>query len=327
MQEQTQRQRWNDLTQLLDRVDRGGVEALSLDEVKQLCRLYRQVTIDLSRARTDQDDPDLIRYLNGLAARAHGHVYRTRPISLAPVGAFIVRGFPQAVRRHARPIQFAASVFFLTALASMVAVVHEPELAYSLYDEHVVQYENLRLEQEHGEYRGNFTFDVRESPFMAVIFIGNNAVVAAWAFALGALCCLPGVLLLAYNGRMLGTLSGLVWNHGFFWAFYSLLLPHGVLEISAICIAGGAGQMIGWALIGPGGRNRDEALRQAAGEAFSLFAGAVLLLVVAGLIEAYVSPLFPAPVRWGVAILSAVLLLGYLGFAGRRSADSPKDKS
>jgi uncharacterized membrane protein SpoIIM required for sporulation len=318
MQQQAQRQRWDTLTQLLDRVDRSGVQTLSVEEVKQLCRLYRQVTIDLSRARTDQDDPDLIRYLNGLAARAHGHVYRTRPISLAPVFAFLTRGFPQLVRRHRRPILFAAGVFFLTVLASAVAVIHNPELAYSLYDEHVVQYENLRLEQEHGEYRGNFTFDIHESPFMAVILIGNNLVVITWAFALGAPCCLPGVLLLSYNGRMLGTLTGLVWNHGFFWAFYGLVLPHGVLEMTATCIAGGAGQMLGWALIAPGGLDRGEALRRAAGEAFGLFAGAVLLLVAAGLIEAYVSPLAPAPVRWGVAVGSAGLLTAYLGYAGRK---------
>src|SRR5207302_154486 len=113
-------------------------------------------------------------------------------------------------------------------------------------------FENIRLEQQEGEYRGNFTFDVKQSPLVAVVIIGNNIRVAVVAFAAGALCCLPCILLLVYNGRMLGTLTGLVWNHGYVLAFYSLILTHGVLELSAICISGGSGIMLGWALIAPG---------------------------------------------------------------------------
>src|SRR5207253_5619366 len=128
-------------------------------------------------------------------------------------------------------------IFLLSTLASFLAVLRDPELAYSLFDERVVEYENLRLEKQEGEYKGNFTFTVTESPFVAVAIIGNNVKVAAIAFGLGALCCLPGVLLLVYQGRMLGTLAGLVWVHGFFVDFCSLILTHGVLELTAFCIA------------------------------------------------------------------------------------------
>jgi uncharacterized membrane protein SpoIIM required for sporulation len=321
---QDQRQRWDELTQLLDRLDRKGVPALSVVELKQLCRLYRQVTIDLSRARTDAADPDLVRYLNYLAARAHGHVYRSRPVSIRPLFTFISRGFPRLVRRHARPILAAVAVLVLTTVASWLAVVREPELAYALFNEETVEYENLRLERQQGEYRGNFTFDVGESPLVAVMIIGNNIRVAVLSFAFGALCCLPGILLLVFHGRMLGTLSGLVWNHGFFLDFYGLILTHGVLELSAICIAGGGGLLLGWALIAPGRWSRRDALRRAAGEAFGLLAGAALLLVVAGLIEAYVTPHFSKSVRWSVALGSAFMLAAYLGFAGRRQEQVPE---
>jgi uncharacterized membrane protein SpoIIM required for sporulation len=317
---QAERQRWQDLSGLLDRVDRQGIRALSVDELKQLCRLYRQVTVDLSRARTDGDDPDLVRYLNFLAARAHGHVYRSRPVTLRPLVDFVVRDFPRLVRRRALPIGVAAAAFCLSALASALAVAREPELAYSLFDENLVEYENLRLEQHEGEYRGNFTFDVASSPFMSITLIGNNVRVACIAFALGALCCLPGLLLLIHNGRMVGTLTGLVWNHGYFLTLCSLLLTHGVVELSALCIAAGGGLMLGWSVISPGRLTRGEALRAATGEAFGLLGGAVLLLIVAGLLEAYVTPHFPAVVRWTVALLSAVLLAAYLGLAGRESS-------
>jgi uncharacterized membrane protein SpoIIM required for sporulation len=315
--QQDPRWRWQELTRLLDDAERRGLETLSVEEVKRLGQLYRHATMDLSRARTDGEDPELIHYLNLLAARAHGCVYQARRVDLRPLLQFILTGFPRLVRRHARPILIATAVFWLTVLASFIAVVRQPDLAYSLFDERIVEYENLRLEQQQGEYKGNFTFDVSQSPLVAVAIIGNNIKVAIMAFAFGALLCLPGVLLLVYNGRMLGTLTGMVWLHGYAVDFFSLILTHGVLELTAICVSAGAGLMLGWALIAPGRLPRREALRRAAGQAFGLLGGSALLLVVAGLIEAYVTPHFPQPVRWGVAAASALFLIGYFGFAGR----------
>lgn len=321
MAEREQHQRWQELTRLLDRADRGGLNALTVEEVKRICRLYRHVTIDLSRARSDGGDPELVQYLNTLAARAHGCVYRSERVDISPLFTFILGGFPALVRRHWQPVVTSTSVFLLTTLASFLAVVRQPELAYSLFDENEVEFENLRLENRNGEYRGNFTHDVSESPVRAATYIGNNIRVAAIEFACGALLCLPGILVSVYNGRMLGTLSGLVWSHGFLLDFYSLILTHGVLELTAICISGGAGLMLGWALIAPGPLPRRDALRQAARAAFGLLAGSALLLIVAGIIEAYVTPHFPKPVRWSVAATSALFLAGYFGLAGRRLAE------
>jgi uncharacterized membrane protein SpoIIM required for sporulation len=310
-------ERWDRLKLLLDRFDRRGVGSFDVAELKELCRLYRQVTIDLSQARTDGADPGLVRYLNHLAARAHGRVYTSRRVDARPLLTFVTQGFPRLVRRRATPILISAAVFLLASLASFVAVARDPELAYSLFDEHVVEYENVRLEKHEGEYRGNFTFTVGQSPLFGVTIIANNIRVAIVVFALGALLCVPALLLLVMNGRMLGTMSGILWHHGYLVAFYSLILTHGVLELTAICISGGAGLMLGWSLIAPGPLPRREALRRAAGDAFGLLAGSALLLVVAGIIESYVTPHFPAPVRWVVAGASVVFLVVYLGWAGR----------
>src|SRR5262245_63196436 len=95
--QEKQRKRWEELTELLNRYDRGGAESLSSAEIKRLCRLYRHATIDLSRARARADDPDLVRYLNQLCARAHGHVYRARKVSLRPLASFLASGFPRLV--------------------------------------------------------------------------------------------------------------------------------------------------------------------------------------------------------------------------------------
>jgi uncharacterized membrane protein SpoIIM required for sporulation len=306
------------LSRLLDRVDRGGLGALSLSEVKDLCRLYRQVTIDLSQARTSGAEPEVVRYLNHLAARAHGRIYAAKRLDLRRLFEFLGGGFPRLVRRRGRPILAAVGLLAATALASYLAVVVNPELAYSLFDENMVQYENLRLEKQEGEYKGNFTFSLSESPFVAVAIIGNNVRVAILSFAVGALACVPGVLLMAYNGRMLGTISGIVGNHGYLFGFYSLILTHGVLELTAICIATGAGFVLGWAVIAPGTLPRRDALKNAAPDAFGLLGGSVMLLVIAGLIEGHITPHAPVSVRLCVAALSALFLVVYFGFCGRR---------
>ncbi len=311
------RERWHYLKGLLDRADRHGLRSLSVLEVKQLGHLYRQVTVDLSQARTDGDDPDLVRFLNFLAARAHGRIYSTQRVDFWPLLTFITRGFPQTFRRCLRTVGLATLMFLLTSLASFLAVLHDPELAYSLFDENTVEMENVRLEKQSGEYRGNFTFSLSQSPLVAVAIIGNNVRVAILEFALGALFCLPGLMLLTYQGRMVGTLSGLLWNGGYFLGFYSLIMAHGVLELSALCIASAAGLVLGWALVSPGTLTRRDALKAAAGDSFRLLAGSALMLVVAGTIEAYVTPHCDAIIRWSVAATSGVLLALYLGLAGR----------
>jgi uncharacterized membrane protein SpoIIM required for sporulation len=311
------RARWTELSQLLDLIGRRGVAALSVRQVKRLCSLYRQVTIDLSQARAAGEDPPVLMYLNALAARAHGQVYAAKRLGLSPLFRFIATGFPRTFRRNWRAVGAAVAVFVLTSIASWLAVVRNPELAYSLFDERVVEYENVRLEKQEGEYRGNFTFNVSESPLVAVMIIWNNVRVSILAFGLGAAGCVLGVFLLVFNGRMLGTLSGLVWNGGYFVGFYALILTHGVFELSAICISAGGGLRLGWALLAPGPLARRDAFRAAAPDAFGLLAGAVLMLVVAGVIEAFITPHFSAPVRWSVAVGTALFLVLYLGFAGR----------
>ncbi len=321
MSPEDRRSRWRELEELLARAEKGGLARLSVPEVKQLGQLYRQVTIDLSRARTAAAHPDLLRYLNNLAARAHGQVYRAPPVALRPMLAFLLTGFPRLVRRRATPLLLATLVFVGTTLASAAAVLADPSLAYSLFDPDYVQYENLRLEKQQGEsqgeYRGNFTFPVQASSLIAVAIMANNVFVALRLFGFGALLGLPCLLMLVYNGRMLGTLEGMMLVHGYFQDFNALILTHGVLELSAICIAGGSGLLLGWALIAPGRLPRREAMQAVAPDAFGLLAGSVALLVLAGVIEAYVTPHFSQPVRWSVAAGSAVLLAVYLGLAGR----------
>jgi uncharacterized membrane protein SpoIIM required for sporulation len=321
---QTRRERWDQFSALLDRSRRWGIRSLTVDQVKQLCRLYRHVTIDLSQARAAGEDQAVVQYLNSLAARGHGQVYITRGLSLRAALQFIAFGFAIAIRRNWRVVAISAGVFLLTTLASALAVVRSPELAYSLFDPDTVESENIRLEKQQGEYRGNFTFPPKVSPLVAAVIILNNVKVAVLGFALGAMGCVLGLFLLVYQGRMLGTLSGLVFNGGYLIGFYSLIMTHGVLELSAICIATAGGLRLGWAAIAPGQLTRADAFRLAAGDAFALLAGSIVMLMIAGMIEAYVSPHFGAEVRWSVAAGTGTLFALYVALAGRRGHNNPR---
>jgi uncharacterized membrane protein SpoIIM required for sporulation len=315
-------QRWTELQGLLDRAERRGLKSLSIDEAEQLCRLYRQVSVDLSRARSDNAHPEVVRFLNQLAARAHGQVYRGSRLDLRPVLTFFVSGFPRLIRQHAGAVWLTTALFYGIALASAIAVVNDPVVAYSLFDERIVEYENVRLEKQKGEYKGNFTFDVKSSATVAVGIIANNILVCMRTFAFGTLLCLPCLYVLVVNGRMLGTLEGLMIVHGYFLDFNALILTHGVLELTAICISGASGLLLGWAVIAPGPLTRQDALKRIAGDAFCLLAGAMGMLVIAGIIEAYVTPHFPQSVRWSVAVSTGVLMVLYFVLVGRERAQA-----
>jgi len=323
-----QQARWKELTLLLERAERSNLRALDAEEVRRLCCLYRQVAIDLSRARTKGDDPQLIRYLNGLATRAHGQVYRTRSFNPLALVTFAWAGFPTLLRKNWKPVAITHVLFYLTALLSFLAVVNKPETAYSLFDEKNLEHENFRMEKQAkgkpgSEYKGNFTFTREESPVVAVFIIGNNIKVGCQSFAFGALFCVPALLVLVYNGLMVGTLEGVAYNHGFFGDLNVLLMTHGILELTAICIGDAAGMMIGWAMIAPGKRLRREAFKEAAREGFLLLAGACLMLIVAGTIEGFITPHYPQVTRYAIMVRVGMLMVFYFVLGGRLGTADP----
>jgi uncharacterized membrane protein SpoIIM required for sporulation len=138
------------------------------------------------------------------------------------------------------------------------------------------------------------------------------------AFAAGILAGLGTALVLVFNGVQLGAVAAVFANYQANLLFWSFVLPHGIIELTAICIAGGAGLWLGSAFLLPGRMTRREALVVRGREAVSLIGGTAVMLVVAGLIEGFISPSdLPSGVKLGAAALTLVLLAMYLGFAGR----------
>ena len=160
-------------------------------------------------------------------------------------------------------------------------------------------------------------------------YIMNNIGIAFQTFASGLIFGLGSLFFLLYNGLVIGAIAGHLTRIGYSETFWSFVIGHGVIELSVICIAGGSGLMLGWAILHPGWLSRRDALARASGRAVRLVIGCVPLLVLAGLIEGFISPneAIPWPVKWAVGLFSGVLLFSYLLFSGRRAVTASASPS
>ncbi|MFL7793661.1 MAG: stage II sporulation protein M [Anaerolineae bacterium] len=306
---------WRALAQLLDRSRGGGVQRFSHEEIERLSRLYRAVTSDLALAQRDFPGHKVTIYLNQLVARAHAVVYRGEPMAYNRLLRFATAGFPRAYRQASPFILAAALLFLLPALIAGVGAGWQPESARWLLPE---QAQELIPDIEDQDLWTDIP--VQERPYASSFIMQNNIQVAFLAFGGGMLLGLYTVWIMVFNGLIIGGLTGLTAHYGVGFELWTFVIGHGIIELSTIFIAGGAGLMLGWAIIRPGLMSRRDALTVAARKAVRLVIGCVPLLVIAGVIEGFISPAegIPWPVKWGIGLGSGLLLYAYLFLAGRR---------
>jgi uncharacterized membrane protein SpoIIM required for sporulation len=155
-------------------------------------------------------------------------------------------------------------------------------------------------------------------PAMATSLISNNVQVTFLAFAGGILAGLGTAWILVLNGVMLGSVAAAFANQGQSLHLWTFVLPHGVIELTAICIAGGAGLWLGSAMLLPGRRTRREVLVTRGREAVSLIGGTAIMLLIAGMIEGFISPSqLPREVKLTLAAIFALAMVAYFVVAGR----------
>ena len=306
------RARWDRLGELVDRAAGKGVRSLSASEIDELALAYRAATGDLAIARTRGEDPVILDHLNRLTARAHSVVY----VATARTGwnrfiDFVVRAFPREVRRSWAPIVFCSLVTIVSAFVAYGSVATDPANVHALLPGMPLPPVTKAL------HDSNFGFDRAYSPAMASMIITNNVRVAAIAFAGGMTGGLLTGWIILTNGLMVGALGALYAKAGFGADFWATIAPHGVIELTAIRIAGGAGLVLAGGYLRPGRARRVDALLVAARRAGTLVLGVALLLCVAGTIEGFISPQrLSIPVRAAVGAITAVALLAYLLGAG-----------
>jgi uncharacterized membrane protein SpoIIM required for sporulation len=311
---------WEELEALIHRANRYGVRRLDGDNLQRLALLYRAVGADLATAQTRGYAPELLGYLNRLTARGHACVYASAtPTGGRRIAHFLTDTFPREVRASAAPILAAAALFIITSVIAYAMVIERPSNVYALLPENAIPIVTKSL------HDSNFAFDRDFAPFVSATIITNNIQVAALAFAGGMTVGLLTVWAIVNNGLMLGGLWALFSVKGFGVDFLATVAPHGVIELTAIQIAAGAGLLMASAVIAPGRLRRIDALKLRARRAGVLILGVASMLVVAGIIEGFISPQrTTGAFRLGVGALTFASLFAYLALCGRtpRNEDS-----
>jgi uncharacterized membrane protein SpoIIM required for sporulation len=312
------RPRWAELEALLTRVDRRGLRRLPADDLDALALGYRAATTDLAIARARDYDASIVAYLNRLVARAHARVYAgTSANGWSKAVHLFAAGFPREVRRSWQAIALCVLLTLVTAAISYNATHASAANAYAFVTPQMVPLVDRSL------HDSNFGFDRAFSPAMSTMIITNNIKVAAVAAAGGITAGFLTLYIIGFNGLMVGTLGALFAARGFGLDFWATIAPHGVIELSAIQIAGGAGLILGAGIVRPGRARRADAVRENGARALTLVLGVAGLLVVAGLIEGFVSPQrLSSEVRLAIGAFTGIALAAYLAFAGRTAPKS-----
>ncbi|MBC8138100.1 MAG: stage II sporulation protein M [Fibrella sp.] len=308
---ETRKPAWDNLARILNSagVGRNGVRSLPRADLKSLGPLYRRTASDLAYARLRGADSALLLYLNGLVTRAHGTLYADKNPGWSRLLEFVMTGFPRLLRRKRLYVLCAALMVLLGGCVAAVMVAIEPGNLRLVVPAQFADNDSYYAERERNP---QYNAPDEAKPVFAAGLMANNIRVAILAFAAGTLGGFPTLFLLFYNGMPLGGLAMQQHLAGRDVLFWSLILPHGVIELTAIIIGGAAGMVIGHALVAPGERTRKEALASAGKEAVRLLLGTVPLFIAAGFIEAFITPsALPKELKLGFAALTGIFLMAY----------------
>lgn len=291
-----------------------GQRRLSGDEVDELVWLYQRVTTHLSVVRSSSPDPALVGRLTALVARARAKVTGTSSPAWRDVARFFTVTYPAALYRSARWWVSVGVAFALVGLVVGAWVANNPDVQASIAAPHEIR---QLVEHDFEQY-----YSSSPAGSFAAKVATNNAWVSALALALGVLI-VPVVWILWQNALNVGISGGLMAGAGRLDLFFGLILPHGLLELTCVFVAAGAGLRLGWSWIDPGPRTRSQALMQEGQAAGALAIGLAVTLLVSGFIEAFVTPSpLPTWARVGIGASVWLAFLTYVFVLGRRAAQA-----
>jgi uncharacterized membrane protein SpoIIM required for sporulation len=288
---------------------RRNPRALARADLREMPTVYRRVSAALAEARARGVPSDQLGRVERVLIAAHGMLYAPEPPRLGRAFVALLREIPGEVRRSLRPVALAVALCAAGAIWGYLTIRHEPADAVALLSQELIDNAHgfKTAPGRHGD------------PLYGVFYFTNNARVALTVYALGAGFGLGTLLLLLYNGIVLGGTLAIVLSAGASARFFSFVLPHSGIEMLSIFIAAAAGLRMGHAMLRPGARRRADALRDAARATLPLAVGSALFLSVAGLVEGWISPM-PLPIAVKATIGATLLAasLAYLSIGGRR---------
>jgi len=306
---------WDRLEKLLDQSRGKGLRSLTRQELQDLGLLYRQIAADLAVIREDSSSVHFARYLNQLLARAHNIIYSGRKTNPLAALTFFWDTYPGVFRAHLTYCLTALIVFLGAGVFGTLLTLQDPDFQLRILGPRMV---------ETIERREMWTHSILAiKPLASSAIMTNNMSVAFTTFAAGITAGVGTLFLLGFNGMMMGVIASACWLAGMSLKLWSFVAPHGVLELPAIFIAGGAGLWLAQGLLFPGVLPRREAVARAGADAVKLVLGTIPMLVIAGVVEAFVSPTnLPVSLKFAMAAALFTLLVAYLWWPAKRAAKS-----
>jgi len=286
----------------------SGIEALNRRELRSLSLLYRQVAADLSILRQDQSAQHYARHLNQLLARVHNTIYIGRRGSALDVLRFFTRTFPEVFQRNVRFVLVAFIIFVAGSVAGLLTTLYNPNFQLQ-----VLGPEMVNTIEHHKMWTHSV---VAIKPVASSAIMTNNLSVTFMTFAMGITAGLGTLYMVFFNGLLLGVVGAACWLNQMSLQLWSFVAPHGVLELPSIFIAGGAGLRIAQGMLFPGFLSRKDSLQAAGADAIQLIIGTIPMLVIAGILEAFLSPTSESVLlKFSVAAALFLLLVLYLSSA------------
>ena len=275
--------------------------------------MYRQTASDLAIVREDNTSNQLSAYLNSLLGRAHNLIYMGHRPKINELRKFYTESYPQVFRETFPQTMLAFGVFLVTALAAFALTMHDPSFAHRMLGAQMMDTIEKREMWTHSI--------VTVKPLAASAIMTNNLSVSFTTFALGITAGIGTAWMMVVNGLLLGVIGAATWHAGMAEQLWSFVAPHGVLELPAIFIAGGAGFEIARGMLFPGLLPRRESLALAGGRAARLVLGTIPMLIVAGTIEGFLSPSdIAVPLKFLFAAVMFAALVAYLNLKPRDSS-------
>lgn len=301
---------WQKLQSMINLMESKGLRSLNSEDLILFTSLYRQASSDLNYLQTHYPSSSYTDFLNDLLLKCHAYVHIKKGAGIKSIGVFLLHGFPALIREEKRVVFFSTAIFLIASLFAFLSVYFdlpwsETLLPYEVRDDLAIRSAELEAggpiipEGSHGIFAG----------FVAY----NNIQVSFFAFAGGLLAGLGTIYILVMNGTMLGSLAAYLTYLGSSLTFWTLILPHGILELAVIFIAAAAGFILGRALLIPGDYNRRDAFKIAGRKAALLLLGTIPFFILAALIEGFITPApWPEEIKLTFAFFTLLFLAVYL---------------
>ncbi|WP_066288158.1 stage II sporulation protein M [Bacillus sp. FJAT-29937] len=298
------REDWQQLEQMAASMQKRKRKITGAD-INHYYRLYQKAAQNLSYSQTYFPNEDVTQYLNALVSKSHNLLYKNQMTSMKQASYFFRTKFIGLLIEQWKFIIAAMVLFTVGGVGSFFSVVDDPMHIYSILPADIAQgVDPDKLGSGDGAV---------DSPFMSASIMTNNIQVAILAFAGGVTFGILTIYLLIYNGIIVGALAALFWNHGKSYDFWAYIVPHGMIELTAIFIAGGAGLLMGYKLFVPGNFSRGFQLKHQASRSVQLLLGTIPLFVIAGIIEGFITPAkISLEAKYIVAFITIIGLILYI---------------